>query len=78
MSKSMEYKVGTADGQIDGLQVLCIGEPSPIYLDRMKECYILEPLVTKGLSHSINLGIPFLMKHNLKINCMEEEVALMP
>ena len=48
MSKSMEYKVGTADGQIDGLQVLCIGEPSPIYLDRMKECYILEPLVTKG------------------------------
>ena len=78
MRKSIDYKVETADGQSDGLQVLDGGEPWPIYLEGMEECYILEPLVIKGLSHSINLGIPFLMKHNLKINCMEEEVALMP
>ena len=32
----------------------------------------------KGLSHSINLGISFLMEHNLRINCREEKVALMP
>ena len=29
MSKSMDYKVGTADGQSDGLQVLGKGEPWP-------------------------------------------------
>ena len=78
MSKSMDYKVGTADGQSDGLQVLGVGAPWPIYLEEMEKCYILEPLVIKGRSHSGNLGISFLMKPNLKINCMEEEVALMP
>ena len=35
MSKSLDYKVGTADGQSDGLQVLGIGEPGPIYLEDM-------------------------------------------
>ena len=34
----------------------------------------MEPLVIKGLSHSINLEISFFLKHNLKINCTEEEV----
>ena len=69
MSKSRDCKVETADGQSEGLQVLVIGEPWPIYLEGMEECYILEPLVIKGLSHSINLEI--LMEHNLKINCTE-------
>ena len=78
MRESMDYKVGTADGQSDRLQVLGIGEPWPIYLEGMEEYYILEPLVIKGLSHSVNLGISFLMEHNLKINCTVEEVALMP
>ena len=32
----------------------------------------------RGLSHSVNLGISFLTKHNLKLICTEEEVALMP
>ena len=45
ISNSMDYKVGTADGQSKGLQVLGIGEPWPIYLEEMEECYILEPLV---------------------------------
>ena len=36
----------------------------------------MEPLVIKGLSHSINLEISFFLKHNLKINCTEEEVVL--
>ena len=45
MSKSMDFKVGTADGKSDGLQVLGIGEPWPIYLKGMEECFILEPLV---------------------------------
>ena len=40
--------------------------------------FFLEPLVIQGLSHSVYLGISFLMKHNLKINCTEEEVALIP
>ena len=44
----------------------------------MDECFILEPLVIQGLSHSVNLAISFLIQHNLKINCTEEEVALMP
>ena len=35
LSKSMDCKVGTADGQSDGLQVLGIGEPGPIYLEDM-------------------------------------------
>ena len=33
MSKSRDYKVETADGQSDGLQVLGIGEPWLIYLE---------------------------------------------
>ena len=78
MREYMDYKVGTADGQSERFQVLGIGEPWPIYLEGMKELYILEPLVIKGLSHSVNLGISFLIEHNLKINCTEEKVALMP
>ena len=27
----------------------------------------------KGLSHNVNLGISFMMEHNLKINCTEED-----
>ena len=48
----------------------------PIYLEGMVECYILDPLVIKGLSHSVPLGISFLKEYNLKMTCMEEEVAL--
>ena len=32
----------------------------------------------KGLSHSVNLGISFLMELNVKINCKVEKVMLMP
>ena len=78
ISNSVDYKEGTADGQSEGLQVLEVGELWPIYLEGMEECYILEPLVIQGLSHSVNLGISFLTKHNLKLICTEEEVALMP
>ena len=38
----------------------------------------LRTLVIKGLSHSMNLGISFLMRNNLKLVCTEDEVALMP
>ena len=44
----------------------------------MEECYILESLVIRGLSHSVNLGIFFRTKHYLKLICTDEEVALMP
>ena len=74
----MDYKVGTADGQSKGLQVLGLEEPWPIYLEGIEECYILEPLVIKGLSHSLNLEIAFLQENNLKLLCSEKEVALMP
>ena len=47
ISSSMDYKVGTADGHSEGLQVLGIGEPWPIYLEGMEECFILEPLVIR-------------------------------
>ena len=77
MSNSMDYKVGTADGQSEGLQFLGVGEPWPIYLEGMEEFYILEPLVIRGLSHSMNLGTSFLTRNNLKLICTEEEVALM-
>ena len=55
ISNSMDYKVGTTDGQSEGLQVLGIGKPWPVYLEGMEEYYILEPLVIRGLSHSMNL-----------------------
>ena len=58
--------------------MLGIGEPWPIYLEGIEECYILEPLVIRGLSHSLNLGILFLTRNNLKLICTEDEVALMP
>ena len=78
ISNSMEYKAGTADSQSEGLQVLGEGEPWPIYLEGMEEGYILEPLMIRGLSHSVNLGISFLTKHNLKLICMEEELEQLP
>ena len=72
----MDYKVGTAESQSKGLQVLGIGEPWP--MKGMEECYIPEPLVIRGLSHSVNLGISFLTRNNLKLLCMKDEVMLMP
>ena len=45
ISNSMDYNVGTADGQSEGLQVLV--------LEGMEECYVLEPLVIQGLIHSV-------------------------
>ena len=43
ISSSMNCKVGTADRQSQGLQVIGIGEPWPIYLEGIEECYILGP-----------------------------------
>ena len=60
ISTLMDYSVGTKDGQSEDIQVLGVGEPWPIYLEGMEECYILEPLVIQGLSRSVNLGISFL------------------
>ena len=57
--------------------MLGLGEPWPIYLEGIEECYILEPLVIKGLSHSVNLRIAFFLENNLKLLCSEKEVALM-
>ena len=37
MNRTMDYKVGTADGQSDRLQVLGLGEPWPIYLEGIVE-----------------------------------------
>ena len=75
VNHAMDYKVGTAEGQSKGLQVLGLGEPWPIYLEGIEECYLLEPLVIRGLSHSVNLGIAFLQENNLKLVCTEKEVA---
>ena len=69
ISSPMDNRVGTADGQRGALQVLRVGEPCPIFLEGMEECYVLEPLVIRGLSHSVNLGIAFLQKYNLKMIC---------
>ena len=74
INRAMDYKVGTAKE----LQVLEIGEPWPIFLEGIEECYLLEPLVIRGLSHSVNLGIAFLEKYGLKLICMKWEVTLMP
>ena len=38
INHAMDYKVGTADGQSEGLQVLGVGEPWPIFLEGMEEC----------------------------------------
>ena len=69
INRTMDYKVETPDGQSEGLQVLGLGEPWPMYLEGIEECYILEPLVIKVLSHSVNLGIAFLQENNLKLLC---------
>ena len=74
----MDYKIGTADGQTEGLQVLGVGKPWSINLEGMEECYILKPLVTRGFSHNVNLGISFLTRNDLKLICKEEKDALMP
>ena len=55
-----------------------IGEPRPIYLEGIEECSLLEPLVIRGLGHSVNLGIAFLKRNTLMLVCREEEVTLMP
>ena len=60
------------------LQGLGVGEPWTIYLEGIEECYILEPLVIRGLSHSMNLGISFLTRNDLKLICIENKVVLMP
>ena len=44
ISSPMDHRVGTGDSQSEGLQVLEVGEPWPIYLEGMKEFYVLEPL----------------------------------
>ena len=67
LDHAMDYRVGTADGQSQGLQVLGIGEPWPIFLEGMEECFILNPLVIKGLSHSVNLGLTFLEEYRIKL-----------
>ena len=59
INSAIDYKVGITDGQSKGLQVLGIGEPWPIYLEGIEEFYILEPLIIRGLSHRVNLGISF-------------------
>ena len=74
----MDYKVGMADGQSKGLQVLGLGEPWPIYLEGIEECYLLEPLVIRGLSHSVNLGITFLQQNRLKLIFTKDRATLMP
>ena len=45
----MDYKVGTADGQSDGLLVLGVWEPWPIYLEGMEESIVLKRGQTVGL-----------------------------
>ena len=76
LAQTMDYRVGTADGQSQGLQVLGIGEPWPIFLEGMEECYILKPLVIKGLSHSVNLGFTFFAEYRLKLSCYEDGPTL--
>ena len=44
----------------------------------MEECYLLERLVIRGLSHSVNLEITFLQKNRLKLSCTEDGVVLTP
>ena len=39
ISSPMDYQVGTADCQSEGLQVIGVGELWLVYLDRMEECY---------------------------------------
>ena len=46
----MNYKIGTADGPSGGPPFLGIGEPWPVYLEGMEECFIFEPL--DGRYHS--------------------------
>ena len=58
ISNSMSFKVGTVDCQSEGIQVLGIAEPWPIYLEGMEECYFLEPLVIQELSHESRNILP--------------------
>ena len=78
INRTMDYKVGTADGQSEKLQVLGLGEPWSIFLEEIGVCYLLEPLVIQGMSHSVNLGKMFLQKNRLKLVCTDEEVTMMP
>ena len=33
INRTMDYKVGATDGQSEGIQVMGVGEPWPIYLE---------------------------------------------
>ena len=37
INRTMDYKVGTADGQSKGLQVMGIEKPWPLYLEGLEE-----------------------------------------
>ena len=61
ISTPMDHQVGNVDGQSEGLQVLGVGEPWPMYPEGMEECYVPEP--PSGLSYSVNLIISFLQEY---------------
>ena len=52
ISSAMNHHVGTADSQSEGLQVIGVGEPWPINLEGIEECYVPEPLVIWGCPSS--------------------------
>ena len=78
INSPMDHRERTTNEKSEGLQVVGVGAPWSVYLEGMEECYVLESLVIRGLSHRVILGMFFLQEYNLKIICMEEEVALMP
>ena len=49
-----------------------------IFLEGMEECFILKPLVSKGLSHSVNLGLAFLARYILRLSCHGNTNTLEP
>ena len=58
--------------------MLGVEEPWPIFLEGMEECFILKPLVIKGLSHSVNLGLAFLARYRIRLSCHGNTNTLEP
>ncbi len=50
--------------QGEGLPVLGQAKPIKIYLEGIKKPLIIKPLIVKGLTHPLNLGMSYLQSHH--------------
>ena len=58
-----DLRVGTAEKEVKGLKVVGKGEEFKFFLEGIDKAFKVHPLVIKGLSHNVNLGMNFLLEN---------------